>query len=742
MTVEAPSNVASNFLASMFGASTSEPVYICSLPNDDARDREPSERRLKTREPTQIDAFLKEWDRRDRAVYFCTATVKSTAKTRSKQTIAELNSIFVDIDFKDISIGLEEIEQKLRQAQLLPSKVVASGHGFHAYWIFKESLPATTNNIERIESLLRLLADHLGGDLACAEASRLMRLPGTHNSKGGCWTETKVIADRPLRYEIDELTEWLEVASPIIHRKPQGNGHADNETTNPYLAVAERFGNKPPIDVEQRLAAMTYQGPGDSGIHATHVSVTAALLNRGRGIDETVEIVLTATRAAAGPFGERWNWRREERAIRGMCESWVTKHPGIITQAETSGEGNREHSEQQAEDQTGDGRTGKRKALPLQWHGDVDSSVSRSWLVRDLLPETGKGLVSGQWGLYKTFVVLDLAAAVMAGETFIHFPIVRRGGVLFIAAEGATEIPVRLQAVIETKYSEIERMPFAWTELCPRLLGHDAANILVATQQEAADRMQAEFGLPLALIVIDTLVAAAGFSKAGDENDAAVGQIIMNVLESLSQRSGALVLGIDHFGKTAETGTRGTSAKEGSADVVLALLGNKSISGAITGTRLATRKRRGGPSGQEFPFSVRPVDMGIDQYGARTTSLVIDWKDQTEAEAEDRAKSDDHWSKSLRLLRQVLMNVLVDHGSEHRPFPDGPVVRAVDLEVVRQEFQRSYPADGDAATKQAARRKAFRRAITAAQERNLIGVRDVGGITLVWLANVRDEAPQ
>ena len=39
-----------------------------------------------------------------------------------------------------------------------------------------------------------------------------MRLPGSHNTKDGAWTEVRIIIDRPLRYEIDELAEWLKVA--------------------------------------------------------------------------------------------------------------------------------------------------------------------------------------------------------------------------------------------------------------------------------------------------------------------------------------------------------------------------------------------------------------------------------------------------------------------------------------------------------------------------------------------------
>ena len=73
------------------------------------------------------------------------------------------------------------------------------------------------------------------------------------------------------------------------------------------------------------------------------------------------------------------------------------------------------------------------------------------------------------------------------------------------------------------------------------------------------------------MIVIDTMITAAGFSS-GEDNDAAAAQKVMNSLRITSQRTGALVVGIDHFGKVVETGTRGSSAKEGAADVVIALL--------------------------------------------------------------------------------------------------------------------------------------------------------------------------
>ena len=87
----------------------------------------------------------------------------------------------------------------------------------------------------------------------------------------------------------------------------------------------------------------------------------------------------------------------------------------------------------------------------MHWHGEAPPNETRTWAVQDLIPQVGSGLVSGQWGTFKTFVTIDLAHAVMTGEPFLGFDIVRRGGVLFIAQEGASEIPIRLQGVIEAR---------------------------------------------------------------------------------------------------------------------------------------------------------------------------------------------------------------------------------------------------------------------------------------------------
>jgi hypothetical protein len=243
--------------------------------------------------------------------------------------------------------------------------------------------------------------------------------------------------------------------------------------------------------------------------------------------------------------------------------------------------------------------------------------------------------------------------------------------------------------------------------------------------------------------MIDTVIATAGFKKSGDEDDAVVGVELTKALKQISQETGAFCLGVDHFGKAAETGTRGTSAKEDNADVVLATLGERSLAGVVSNPRLAVRKVRGGIAGREYAFTTEVKKTGtVDPKGRDITTLKIIWSGQSTTTGASIKDKKDPWTKSLRLLRGVLMNVLAGHGTALRPYADDPKtqVRAVDKELVRKEFYKDYPADGEThEQRQEAKKKAFKRAINDAQTASLIGVREIDAVQYVWLANF--EAP-
>ena len=97
----------------------------------------------------------------------------------------------------------------------------------------------------------------------------------------------------------------------------------------------------------------------------------------------------------------------------------------------------------------------------LIWYGDKPPTPP-SYLVDETLPEMGLATVGGQYGAAKTFVAADLASAVMVGGDFTGKPVHRKGGVLWLAAEGENEIEMRIQAAIVARgVSATDRQPFA-----------------------------------------------------------------------------------------------------------------------------------------------------------------------------------------------------------------------------------------------------------------------------------------
>lgn len=311
-----------DFLAAIFGPGTESPVWIQSLGND--RDGGEAPKHVATRDMAAIDGFIAKWDRPGRGLFFSVATIEG--QKRRKEFAVEGIGPSIDIDFKDVDDAPDDVMRKLLTARLPPSIINDSGNGRHAYWLLKEPADLRDQDTrDRYEAVTKLLCDIFGGDQVVTQCVALMRLPGTHNTKRDGWRDVTTKHMSTVRYELDDLEEWTAEQSCLILRKVRPD--VVTAETNPFLAHAKANGFKPSIDVEKRLAAMSYMAGGDAAIHATQLAVSASLLTGGTTIDDTVALILDATRGAATGYGERWNWQREEKAIRGMCSDWLRKHP-------------------------------------------------------------------------------------------------------------------------------------------------------------------------------------------------------------------------------------------------------------------------------------------------------------------------------------------------------------------------------------------------------------------------------
>src|SRR5262245_52882769 len=121
----------------------------------------------------------------------------------------------------------------------------------------------------------------------------------------------------------------------------------------------------------------------------------------------------------------------------------------------------------------------------LYAHGDPDPRPLKAWLIKGLIPAVGHGLMSGQWGAGKTFNFFDLAAALSTGQPWLGHVVKRQSGVLLIAAEGADEVRLRLDAVVREKCGKMTRAPFRWYEVAPLLMQRGAVENRIEMDEQA-----------------------------------------------------------------------------------------------------------------------------------------------------------------------------------------------------------------------------------------------------------------
>lgn len=320
--------------------------------------------------------------------------------------------------------------------------------------------------------------------------------------------------------------------------------------------------------------------------------------------------------------------------------------------------------------------TAKRPRAPaaLIWFGERPPEPP-PMLIAGLLPQGQTAILAGVFSGGKTFVAADLAVSVMTGHPFAGREVLRRGAVLWLAAEGANEVDARIGAAAEARSggNPVEALPFARQAFdVPRLTAPEAKEqILELAAAFKAGLAQRFPNAELVMVAIDTLGSAAGFA---DGNSSSEAQAVMNMLRAVNVATGALVLLIDHFGKAIETGVMGASAKAQSAEAILAVMSDKDGDGNHSNRRMTVAKLRGGPSGAVTPFKLRQVLIG----GQDATTCVVDWSAPEMQAAAKPEKKAPNLTDVQKLALDALLTLVLDIG---QPVPAAfnlpGVIRAV-----------------------------------------------------------------
>ena len=554
-----------------------------------------------THTAAEVDAFLCEHNGKRNLYYSVNPTRGAVTKKATKADIATVEFLHADLDPADgetpEAAKARYLEQLNGPFEPKPTAIVDSGNGIQCLWRLAEriELPSDAGAIiANAEARSAALMVRLGAKPGTQNIDRILRLPGTTN------LPTKAKRERG---RVECPTKLLSV----------------NDVSHPLGAF-------PPANTEQTKPG----SPEDGGQHA-------------RQNDEEDKLERIIRDGESGQFGgDRsravW-WVINEMLRRGSPTSTIVStlldRSNRISQHVYDQSDPRAYAERQiakAKEEFTSRTKAKSKSLPQsQWLGERLAAPPPT-LIKGVLPQTGVAIIGGQSGGGKTFHAIHLATRLIPDceQSFYidRYRIKRHGGVLYLVLEGKPAFHMRVTAAFnavlnkQMQLGERSRLPFAWNTFEPNLFNNGPDALIRLVERDAA-KMKHEYGVDLVAVFLDTMGLAACYEN---EDKAAQVQKVVSGLNKLSDTTGALVIGVDHYGKDQGAGLRGSSAKRGHVETILACLVDKDRNDKTTNHRLKFEKIRDGEEGRIVPYRLKPVDCGVDEDGDPVSTCIIQWE--------------------------------------------------------------------------------------------------------------------
>jgi AAA domain len=338
------------------------------------------------------------------------------------------------------------------------------------------------------------------------------------------------------------------------------------------------------------------------------------------------------------------------------------------------------------------------------------ATAPRPKLINGLLSTTGLVFLGGQGSVGKTFIAVAMAVALATGEPFFGRTVNEKVGTLIIAAEGREDMQARIAAA--KKHISVEHdLPILWMAV------PEFGDALLKDLDRINAWMKIKHDVRLGVVMLDTV--SASFALA-DEADNAEAAKACKVLRQLGEHINGVMVPIHHYGKDPTRGLRGASAWSFNADMTLAVNAEIAPDGAVSGRSLAVTKDRGGIQGPVSAFELVSVQL-MTEDGMAFTNLAVQ-----PIEISPAATPTKWTSNAMRNLKRALEHVLITSGREEQPYSDSSIVRVADSNLVEAEFTRInvVASSGDARTVKNAQSHAYARALKAAQDRGLVGIKN------------------
>lgn len=298
---------------------------------------------------------------------------------------------------------------------------------------------------------------------------------------------------------------------------------------------------------------------------------------------------------------------------------------------------------------------------------DLRNLPPLAWRVRGVLPAVGLAGLYGPSASGKSFLALDMAAAIAEGRRWFDCR-VTAAPVVYCALEGEAGFKLRVAAWEQHKGRPLPDglsmvlQPFTLTQ------AQDVADLAAAV-------MTAGRG---AVVFLDTLNRAA---PTADENSSKDMGAILQAAKTLQALTGGLVILVHHTGKDASRGVRGHSSLFAALDAAVEV----SRDGERRDWKVA--KSKDGADGGSKSFSLTVIDLGLDADGEDVSSCVVQPADVAEIQMKPLTPSQ---ARGLDALTETLAADLFGTGVSRGVWKDAFYLRMGDAatDTKRTAFKR------------------------------------------------------
>lgn len=310
---------------------------------------------------------------------------------------------------------------------------------------------------------------------------------------------------------------------------------------------------------------------------------------------------------------------------------------------------------------TPDGFDGR---FPVRSAADLAALPGTRWWIKGVLPDADLVVLYGASGSGKTFVALDMAAALTRGIEW-RGRRTRKARVTLIAAEGSGGIGNRLKAYCAANSIDIATLDISVITAAPNFLDDEDVT-------EVAKALAASGGCDV--LVIDTFAQVTpGANENGAED---MGRALRNV-RILRDAARALPVLVHHAGKDLSRGARGWSGIKAAADAEIEVVRHENGQREI---RLS--KSKDGEDGLRWGFRLEQIVLGVDDDGDAVTSCAAVEADVPAPEADQtERKNVQRYGNAERHVLEIIeleyaeaenapFNALVEKCAEALPKPE------------------------------------------------------------------------